>query len=157
MSEYAIGNLAVGGMLGLTLSTWLYMIGGRANKIIRRLGAALVLAVTVNLLSVAMGKWHPLMIAILPSLFAGFSMGYGANVGYLKFVRRLLYCLGVCSAGAIMALALGGNAWMILPLHIGVGLWTIFLGLKNPTLAASEEVFVCALLNIGIIIYPFIG
>lgn len=156
MSERYIGYLAVLGVVGIALACWLYMEGGRNNKIIRRLGGAFVLALTVNLISFFMKVWSPFFLIVLPALFGGFSMGYGANIGYLKVARRSLYALAVCASGLIFCLVLGGNAWIVLPLHIGVAAWTIWLGVKNPVHAAAEEVFVCLLLNTGLIMYPFV-
>lgn len=155
MSERYLGYLAVGSLLGVVAACALYMEGGRANKIIRRLGGAAVLAITVNTTSFVLGNWSVYFLLILPALFGGFSMGYGADIGYLKFARRLIYMLAVCASGLIFCLVLGGNAWIVLPLHVGVACWTIWLGLKNPLPASVEEPFICALLNIGLVMYPF--
>lgn len=156
MSEYYIGFQAIGGLVGVVVACVLYMIGGRSNKIIRRIGSAFILAVTVNVLCAVRGIWSPYQLIVFPALFGGFSMGYGADSTGMKIIRRLLYAVAICTSGVILALTIGGNAWMILPLHIGVGLWTVWLGVKNPIQAAAEEVFVCALLNIGLVMYPFV-
>ena len=157
MSERLIGYMACLGLIGLVISCALYMEGGRKNKIIRRLGGAFVLALTVFLLSLFMGLWNYVFIVIFPLLFAGFSMGYGANIGYIKVIRRSVYALFICLSGLVICIVIGGNSWFILPLHVGVALWSVWLGVKNPMYAAAEEVFVCALLNIGLIMYPFIN
>jgi hypothetical protein len=155
MSEYLIGFLAVISLAGVVLSSASYMIGGRRNKIIRRLGGAFILASTVNLVSVFLNNWSPYFLLLLPALFGGFSMGYGADIGYVKFIRRLLYAIAICGSGLIMCLVLGGASWLILPLHVSVGLWSIWLGVKSIVPAAAEEVFICALLNLGLVMYPF--
>jgi len=84
-------------------------------------------------------------------------LGYGATGEWMKIIRRSVYALGVLSAGLVMAIALGGNAWIVFVPHVGVGLWSIWLGTKNPIESAAEEVFICALLNIGLMMYAFIG
>lgn len=155
MSERFIGYLAVGGLLGVVIACALYMEGGRSNKIIRRLGGAFVLALTVNIISVILKNWSPWFLIFLGSLFGGFSMGYGANIGYQKIIRRAIYAICICASGLVFCFVLGGNAWVILPLHVGVGAWSIWLGVKNPVPAAAEEPFICALLNLGLVMYPF--
>jgi len=156
MTEMAIGTWASVSLLGMVLACYLYMSGGRHRKWIRRFFASLVLALTVNLVSWKMGLWEPMMIWVWPALVGGFSMGYGAFDPWHKFVRRFIYVIGIVAAGSIMTLAIGGNAWMVWVLHAGVGLWSIWLGLKNPLHAAAEEVFVCATLNLGLCAYPFV-
>ena len=73
-----------------------------------------------------------------------------------KVIRRSIYAVGVCGAGLIYCLTFNGNAWLIFPLHIGVGIWSVWLGVKNPLHAKAEEFFISMLLNIGLIMYPFI-
>lgn len=74
-----------------------------------------------------------------------------------KTMRRLLYMIGVCSAGLIMLFALySTSALIVFMLHLFVGLGSIWLGVANPLYAPAEEVFVCALLNLGLIAYPFV-
>jgi hypothetical protein len=46
---------------------------------------------------------------------------------------------------------------MVFVPHVGVGMWSIWLGVKNPIEASAEEVFICALLNIGLMMYGFVG
>lgn len=158
MSEYTILYTAVGSMLGMTIACLFYGLGGRSGKWLRRFIGSLILATTVNIATVIMGKWNPWLIAIYPALIIGFSMGYGVNDGNVLFkvIRRTLYALGVLAAGAIFFITMGPKAlWILIP-HAGIGLWSVYLGTKNPMHAAAEEVFVCALLNIGLCMYPFI-
>jgi len=157
MSEYDIIWLASGSGIGLVIASTLYSIGGRAKKIIRRLGGALVLALTVNIISGFKGIWTGQLLLILPLLFAGFSMGYGADFVPMKILRRTLYMLGVCASGAIFIWSFGGNAWWVFIPHIGIGAWSIYLGVRNPIDAAAEEFFISMLLNLGLCMYPFIA
>ena len=157
MDEYLILYTAAGSMLGLTLSTFLYALGGREGKWKRRFIASLILAITVNVASWIMGRFSFWLFLAFPVLIAAFSMGYGADTLIMKVIRRAIYALGVCATGLIFCLVFGGNAWWVLPVHVGVGLFSIYLGVRNPIYAAAEEVFVCALLNIGLCMYPFVG
>jgi hypothetical protein len=156
MSEYTILYTAFGSMIGLSLACLLYALGGRDGKWKRRFIASLILAITVNLASLVMGVFSFWLFLAFPSLIVGFSMGYGADTLMAKIIRRSIYALSVIASGLIFCLVFGGNAWWVLPVHIGVGLFSIYLGVRNPLVAAAEEVFVCALLNIGLCAYPFI-
>ena len=96
-------------------------------------------------------------MTIYPALCIGFSMGYGGDRPWIKFVRRFVYATGVLSAGVIMTLIIGGAAWVVLIPHIGIGVWSVWMGYKNPIESAAEEGAVCAMLNIGLLCYPFIN
>lgn len=156
MSEYKILYVAFGSLIGLSLSCLLYSLGGREGKWKRRFIASLILAITVSVASLVMGKFNFWLLLIYPALIAGFSMGYGADTFWGKIIRRTLYALSVIASGLVFCFTFGGNTWWVLPVHAGVGLFSIYLGVKNPMAAASEEIFVCALLNIGLCMYPFI-
>lgn len=158
MNEYNILYTAFGSLIGLSLSCLLYGLSGRSGKWKRRFIGSLILATTVNISSAVMGKWNPWLIAIYPLLTAGFSMGYGVNDGnvMMKVIRRALYAIGILASGGMFFIAFGNSAlWILIP-HIGIGLWSIYLGVKNPISAAAEEVFICALLNLGLCMYSFI-
>jgi len=155
MNEYFIGYLAFGNLISLSLASLFYMLGGRSGKWRRRFIASLILASSVCITSFLMGKFHPTQLLTYPLLIGGFSLGYGADELGLKILRRLLYALGVCASGLIFCLSAGGW-WVFIP-HIGIGLWSIYLGIKNPLYAAAEETFICAILNLGLIMYPFVG
>lgn len=157
MSEYTPLWTAFGSLIGLSLSCLLYALGGREGKWKRRFVASFILALTVNLASLIMGRFSFWLFLAFPALIAGFSLGYGADVLIWKVIRRSIYALGVIGSGLIFCLVFGGNAWWVLPIHIGVGLFSVYLGVRNPVYASAEEVFVCALLNIGLCIYPFIN
>lgn len=145
-------------MLALTVACFFYSWGGRSGKWKRRFIGSFVLAGALNGLSLWRGMWDPWLLTIYPALIAGFSMGYGdkGRGGYIKFLRRLIYAVGVLLSGVICAFVFSGNAWYVLIPHVGVGLWSIWLGYKNPVEAAFEEVWICAILNMGLIAYPFI-
>lgn len=79
IDEYMIGYTAVGSLVGLALGCLFYMLGGRDGKWLRRFIGSAVIATTLVICSVMMGKfnwWLPL--TYLP-LAIGFSLGYGVN------------------------------------------------------------------------------
>ncbi len=155
MSETMIGYLAFGTLIGLAVGCLFYMLGGREGKWKRRFVGSLVIAGTSISASILMGKFSWYLLLAYPVLIAGMSLGYGGDTLITKFTRRLLFALGVCSAGLVYAFTFGGNAWLILVPHIGIGLWSIWLGIKNPIEAAAEEIFICAFLCLGLMMYPF--
>ena len=163
MTEFTIGSVAVAALLGLVVTCFLWMWGGRSKeegglgKWLRRILASLTMAGTVNGSAVAMGNWDPRLLLVLPALVVGSSMGYGGSSPEEKILRRALFVVGMSIAGAVCAWTYGGLAWGVLVLHVGVAAWTIWLGVKNPLHAAAEEVFVCLLLNAGLAAYPFMA
>ncbi len=160
MNEYTTVWQGFLAMIGLSCACLLYSLGGRSRKWKRRFVGSFILACTVNGLLFWRGLWFPLALTVYPALACGFSMGYGTNGsvgGYLKFTRRFIYAIGVLLAGLILVLHFGGNGWILFVAHAGVGLWSIWLGMKNPIEAAAEEIFICALLCIGLVMYPFIS
>ena len=156
MNEYYIGWVFTGSLLGLVIASTLYWLGGRNDKIIRRLGSALTLALTVNIASLCMGRWNPYLLIIFPLLFGGFSLGYGADLFWQKVIRRTIYALGVTFSGIIFCLTVSPNCFWILIPHIGIGLFSVYMGVKNPIHAVAEEGMICVALNLGLILYPFI-
>lgn len=156
MDEYMTIYQACGGLLAAVFACLLYGLGGRSGKWKRRFIGSFVLACAVNIISALRGLWSPWLLLAYPALTGGFSMGYGGDDFGAKLIRRGIYALTVCSSGLIFCLVFGGNAWWILIPHVGIGLWSIFLGVKNPIYAAAEEVFICMILNIGLLMYPFL-
>lgn len=157
MNEYLIGFTAVGSLIGLALGCMFYMMGGRSGKWLRRFIGSLVISTTLWVCALIMGKFNWWILGTYPILALGFSLGYGADIPLMKIIKRAIVASCVVLAGLLCAITYGGSAWMVLILHFGVALWTVFLGVKNPIQAASEEVFVCALLNLGLMMYPFIN
>jgi len=157
LSEYEVTYLVGGVGLGLVIASFLYALGGRHNKLWRRLGSALVLSLTVIIATIFKSLWDIRLLIIFPLLFIGFSVGYGAEHLSFKLLRRTIYALGVSLSGGIFIWILGSKALFILIPHIGVGLWSVYLGVKNPIDAPAEEFFVCLLLNAGLCMYPFLA
>lgn len=164
MNEYTTLYQISGCGLALVLASFLYSLGGRSGKWKRRFIASAVLSTAVNVACLLRGLWDPLMIVIYLPLMGGFSLGYGDKAfGFLttswihKTIKRFIYASAILMSGVLMAYCLGGNAWWILIPHVGVGLWSIYLGVKNPVEAAAEEFLVCMVLNLFLISYPFVS
>jgi len=157
MNEMLIGTTASLSLVGLAIGCFLYMTGGRSDKWIRRFFGSLVITMTVILETVVMKNFNPWLLLIYPILVTGFSLGYGADVPWKKIVKRSVFALTVISAGGLFLVTMGSVAFPTFVLHLAVGMCTVYLGAVNPIQAASEEVFVCALLNICLLMYPFVS
>lgn len=163
MNEYITLYQITGGGLALVLASFLYSAGGRSGKWKRRFIASLVLATTVNVLCFLRGIWHPAMLAVYFPLVGGFSLGYGDKAfGFLstnwihKSIKRAICATAVVMSGVLLAFLIGGNAWWLLIPHLGIALWSVYLGVKNPVEAAVEEFIICMALNLILISYPFV-
>jgi hypothetical protein len=156
MNEYLTMWQSFIALILASVAALLYSWGGRKGKWKRRFIGSFVLAFAVNGLLVWRGIWNPWVLGVWPLLAIGFSMRYGANETSLKVIRRSLYALMVMSAGLLLAVVYGGNAWVLFVPHVGIGLWSVWLGVKNPIDAASEETLICAALNLCLVFYPFI-
>jgi len=154
LSETQIGIYASIGVLGLAVTCLLWMLGGRSNKWIRRYAGGVVLVTTVIMLCLLMNKYSNWLLVMYVTTIVGFSMGYGGDNLEEKLRRRITFVVGNMGSSLLMSIVLG--VWTILPLHLMIALGTVWLGIKNPVHAASEEVFVCLLLNAGLIMYPFV-
>jgi len=157
MTEFGIGSIASGAIVGLAIGCFLYMWGGRQDKWVRRFLGSLVIASSVNVSALLMGNWHWGLIIVYPCLIGGFCMGYGAEDLSVKIGKRALCALAICSAGLVCCIVFGGSAWWLLPLHLFIGLTSIYLGVISKIHAAAEEVFVCLVLNAVLIMYPFVA
>ena len=157
MNEYVTVWQSFFALIGVSVASLLYSLGGRSNKVLwRRILSALVLASVAITLSALRHHFLLLQLTIFPLLFVGFSMGYGGDAPWYKVVRRTIYALGVVSSGLVFCLTIGGNAYILLVPHIGVGLWSVWLGTRNPLEAAAEESLICTLLNVCLVFYPFV-
>lgn len=154
MNEYDTVYQFFGGMIAVAVYTLFWMLGGRSGKWLRRYLGTSIFGGAVNVLVALRGIWDPWILGVIPLLMIGSSMGYGEDSFWPKVARRTLFAAGNLAAGVLMAYVLG--AWWVLIPHVGVGLWSVYLGVKNPIEAAAEEGMICALLSIGLIAYPFV-
>lgn len=156
MDEYVIIYQITGGAIAIVISAMLYSLGGRNGKWKRRFVGSFIASATVNILCLMRGIWAWPLLLTWPLISIGYSLGYGKE-GWLKYVQRTIYATTVCSAGLACAFALGGNAfWLLIP-HFGIGLFSIYLGTKNPIAAAAEEFIISLLLTLMLLGYPFLS
>ena len=154
MTEIATVYQSFGAGIGLVVASLLYSLGGRSGKWKRRFIASFILTTTVISLCLIRGcfsYWH---LLIYPILALGFSLGYGADDILLKVFKRFYCALAVLMAGLVMAFTL--NGWGVFIPHAGIAMWSVWMGVKNPIPAASEEFFICMMLNLGLVMYPFL-
>lgn len=156
MSEYITLYQVTGAGAALVAASFFYSLGGRSGKWRRRFIASFILASTVNVICFLRGHWTPWMIFVYPILAGGFCLGYGAKKIGSKILKRLICASAVISAGVLLAFLIGGHAWDVLIPHVGVGLWSVYLGVRNPVEAPAEEFFICLLLNIGLMMCSFV-
>lgn len=143
-------------MLVLTVGCTLYTMGGYSGKWKRRFVGSFVLSAGFNGLSAWNGLWSPWLLTAFPALIATFCLPYGADSLFPKIIKRSLVVAAVLGSGIAFCLVHGGNAWFVMIPHAGVGLWSVYLGVKNPIQARAEEGFVCLFLCAGLLMYPFI-
>lgn len=157
MSEYTTMYQAALAGLAIVAASFFYSWGGRSGKWKRRFIASFILACAVNGLLAWRGIWNPLALITYPILCIGFSLGYGAEELLQKIFKRMIYAITICLSGLLLAFVLGGNAWFVLIPHVGIAAFSVYLGTRNPIEAAAEEFFICMVLNLGLMMYPFIG
>lgn len=156
MNEYLTLWQAGISMLGVTIGSVLYGFGGLQKKWVRRWLGSFIIACCVNGICLWRGIWSPLYLLVYPFLGAAWTLPYGADSLFPKIIKRTLFALASCACGLIFCFVLGGNAWFVLIPHVGIGLWSVYLGVKNPIESAAEQFFICVLLTMGLMMYPFV-
>lgn len=150
MSEYSIGYLAVGNVVALAIACLFYMMGGRANKWLRRYIGSFILALSVNITSLLLGHWSPFLLILYPIFIGCFSLGYGGDDTGARIIKRIIVASASLAAGVLMAW-LFGCWWMLIP-QVLCSATTILFAIKNPIQAAAEEPLVC-ILNSGVLLF----
>lgn len=157
MNEYAtVYEVSAAGLLAV-IGSFLYSLGGRNHKWLRRYLSSLLIGVGVNVLCLLRGSWSPWLIAITPILVAGLSLGYGADGLWQKVGRRAICAITVSLSGGACYLALGPKALFILIPQVGLSCFTVYLGTKNPIEAAAEEFMIGMMYFLPLMMYPFIA
>lgn len=136
--------------LSLGLFGWLYALGGRQMKALRRYVASSIFVAVCLGLAAASGHFSWWMLASWPCLAAALCMGYGANTFMAKVRRRALYGLAVGAASAPFLLPISMETFLfqvILAVCVSV-----FYGVWNPTSAVAEEGAIGMLM---VICWPF--
>lgn len=156
MNETWLGSIPAIQAVILVIGCFLYMLGGRNCKWKRRFLGSFICATAVWVGLLLMGKFRWATLGLYPLLMIAFSLGYGAEVIFTKIIKRGLIVAFLCLSGVLLAWSLGGRAWEILPLQAFIGIGSIYLGVRNPVHAASEEFFVCLLLTECLLMYPLV-
>jgi hypothetical protein len=156
MNEMTTVYQSLVGGLAAVIASFLYSLGGRGPKPVRRFIAPLIIALAVNGIALWRGNWHWQLPIVYPCLVGGFCMGYGADTLGLKILRRSIYTGCVLVASGFLVWAYYPNSlWLLIP-NAGVGAWSIYMGVKNPVEASSEEFLVCLFLTILLPFYPMV-
>jgi hypothetical protein len=154
LNEYQILWTAVGSLVGLVVAAALYSLGGRSGKWRRRYVASAVLTGTIIASSLLMTTFTWWSLLCYPLLVLTFSLGYGAESLVVKVLKRSL--VAVCGIIATLPLIIPGLHLVLLPLQLILIPVYVWLGVRNPVPAASEEVFICIVLNLGLVMLPFV-
>ena len=155
MTELVIGTIPLAGWTIQGIGNWLYMVGGRGQKWVRRFIGALLCVTAVCVEALWAHVFSFWMLIDYPLTILSFHLGYGSDRLGTKIAKRSLVVAASLLSGVLMCIVIGGKAWLILPLHAFVGLGSIYLGVVNPIQAAPEEFFVCALLRLCNLMYVF--
>lgn len=142
-------------MVVLTIGCTLYSMGGYSGKWKRRFVGSFILSAGFNGLCAWRGLWSPWLLTAFPALIFSFCLPYGADTLFPKIVKRGSVVLAILGSGLAFCLVHGGNAWWVMIPHFGVGLWTVFLGVKSGIQSRAEEGFICLFLTSGLLMYPF--
>lgn len=159
MSEFYPIYVIAGEMVIILIACIFYAFGGREGqgKWKRRFIGSLICSTALWAGLLLMGKFDVYSLLTYPLLACGFSLGYGSDFIPTKILKRSLIVLWTCLTGLLMCWILGGKAWLILPFQAFIGCGSIWLGVKNPVQASSEEFFVCLLLTECLALYPLIA
>jgi hypothetical protein len=155
MNEYNMVYLAVFTGFGLVIASFLWALGGRGNKEFRRIGSPVTITLFLSTTLMAMGLWSWFFLLIYPCLMP-VVLGYGGDDLLTKAWRRATFSLSNSLLGLLLCLVLGGNAWLVFPLHLLIALSTVYLAVLNPLYAPAEEFFVALLLYVCNFMYPFL-
>ena len=160
MNETTIGIYACILLAWDVFFAFLWMIGGREGngKFWRRYVGTTLFASGVLAMCAVMGVFSLKLLALYPALWLGTSNGYGGNTTAKKIMRRSIFTAGMLLSGVVCMWAFGftAAAWTLFAIQCIVSTGTIVWGVKNPTSAPVEEVFVCMLHTIVLCAYPFI-
>jgi hypothetical protein len=155
MNETWLGTIPLIGLIILSIGCWCYMAGGRDGKWKRRFIGSLLCSTAIWVEALLLGVFSFWQLLVYPLTITYFSLGYGSDIPLIKIIKRLIVVICSLSVGVVMMINCGGNSWMILPLQALIAAGSIWLGVKNPIPAAAEEFFVCLLLTVCNLMYPF--
>lgn len=153
MTELTLGSIPVAGMLLITLGSYMYMRGGRNAKWQRRFIGSFIVSSGVWVESILMGNFTWWLLALYPLCIGSFVLGYGSDDFSGKLRKRGTVVLASLMSGILLAWVFGG--WAVLPIEITIAMVTIYLGIRNPIPAATEEYFICVCMWMPKLLYVF--
>lgn len=157
MNETWLGTIPLIGLIIMAIGCWFYMLGGRDGKWKRRFIGSLITSTANWVESLLLATFNFWQLLVYPFTILYFSLGYGSDIPLTKIIKRSIVVICSLATGVVMCLTIGHTAWLILPLQVVIAAGSIWLGVRNPIPAAAEEFFVCLLLNLCNIMYPFAG
>lgn len=140
---------------GLFVGSVLYSMGGFSGKWKRRFVGSFIISATFNAVCAWRGIWNPWLLIAFPGLIGSFCLPYGADTLFPKIVKRSCVVLAVLLTGLCFCLTNGGNSWWVMIPNAGIAAWSIFLGIRSGIQARAEEGFICVLLCMGLMMFPF--
>lgn len=124
--------------LALAAFSFLYSLGGREQKALRRyVGSSLFALACIGIAFwSSVGSWWQFLS--WPALMAALTLGYGANTLSRKLIRRFLYGLVVGLASVPFFLPMGLWELALFQTALAVVASTYY-GIRNPMSAVGEE------------------
>lgn len=153
--EVIIWQYAVA-VMGLAVGSILYSMGGYKGKWKRRFVGSFIISATFNGVCAWRGIWSPYFLLAFPLLIGTFCLPYGSDTLFPKVIKRTTVVAACITIGIGFCIIHGGHSWWVLIPHGGIALWSVFLGIKSHVQARAEEGFICLLLCMGIMMYPFV-
>lgn len=153
--EIIIWQFAVA-VTGLAIGSVAYSLGGYKGKWKRRFVGSFIISSTFIGICAWRDLWTPWLLLSYPMLIGTFCLPYGADTLFPKLVKRSTVVLACLTIGIGFCALHGGKAWWVLIPNAGISAWSIFLGIKSNIQARAEEGFICLLLCMGLMMYPFI-
>lgn len=142
-------------VMGLAIGSIAYSIGGYKGKWKRRFVGSFIISSTFVGVCAWRELWSPWLLLSYPMLIGTFCLPYGADTLFPKIIKRSTLVLASLAIGIGFCVLHGGNSWWVLIPHGGIAMWSVYLGVKNPIHARAEEGFICLLLCMAILMYPF--
>ena len=134
----------------LSLFAFLYSLGGRKEKWLRRFLGSTLFCLGCNLIAFQSNIWSIWMLGGFVTYPIALSLGYGGNTTATKLFRRTLYGLALGLASIPFLIHQPSMILFQTLLSMSISIWW---GIKNPTSAVGEEGAIGAL---SVILIPFL-
>lgn len=153
MNEYTLIWQILTAFLATGASATLYAMGGRAVKQLRRFIAPGVILVALVGISVWLGSFAWILLAVYPDLVVAWSLGYGSDIKWIKIAKRCIVGAVILALSALLAFHYG--LWWVFGIHaVLVGI-SVVLGVFSIMPAAVEEFLICIMHTFPLFWYLF--